>query len=101
MEALINEAFKYVDIIGPHVHEGHYNLLGPDGGFIHPQHWESIVKPDWTITMHMWNMAEPAPEPPKYASFPPPPPPPPLDSDMPLIDLLEEKGKGKKKSSPN
>jgi hypothetical protein len=59
MEELIKQAFLHVDIIGPHVHEGHYDLVGPDGEIIPPQVWETMVQPDWTVTMHMWTMPEP------------------------------------------
>jgi len=31
MEELIKQAFLHVDVIGPHVHDGHYDLVGPDG----------------------------------------------------------------------
>ena len=82
MEDLIRQAFLHVDIIGPHVAEGHYDLVGPNGEIILPQVWETMVEPEWAITMHMW----PMPEPPKVeehpvvdvpAAAPPPPPPPP------------------------
>jgi hypothetical protein len=75
MEELIKQAFLHVDVIGPHVHEGHYDLVGPDGEIILPQVWETMVQPDWAITMHMWPMPEPPPpEPPKDMMYPPPPP---------------------------
>jgi hypothetical protein len=61
MEELIKQAFLHVDIIGPHVHEGHYDLVGPDGEIILPQVWETMIQPDWLITMHMWPMPEPPP----------------------------------------
>lgn len=67
MEELIKQAFLHVDLIGPHVAQGHYDLVGPNGEIILPQVWETMVEPDWTVTMHMW----PMPEPPK----PPDPPP--------------------------
>ncbi|KAF2400547.1 hypothetical protein EJ06DRAFT_434184 [Trichodelitschia bisporula] len=54
METLINQAFLDFDVIDKHVHEGHYDLLGPDGEIILPEVWESVVKPDWAIIMHMW-----------------------------------------------
>jgi hypothetical protein len=74
MEELIKQAFLHVDIIGPHVHQGHYDLVGPDGEIILPQVWETMIQPDWNVTMHMWPMPEPEQAPP-----PPPPPPPPAD----------------------
>lgn len=61
MEYLIQQAFLHVEVIGPHVNEGHYDLVGPNGDIILPQVWESIIEPDWTITMHMWPIPEPPP----------------------------------------
>lgn len=60
MEDLIRQAFLHVDVVGPHVAEGHYDLVGPNGEIILPRIWETVVEPDWTITMHMWPMAEAA-----------------------------------------
>ncbi|XDG05960.1 hypothetical protein ABKA04_005575 [Annulohypoxylon sp. FPYF3050] len=37
MEELIKQAFLHVDIIGPHVQAGHYDLIGPNGEIILPQ----------------------------------------------------------------
>ena len=31
MEELIKQAFVHVDVIGPHVQAGHYDLIGPNG----------------------------------------------------------------------
>src|SRR4051812_13728189 len=61
MEELIKQAFLHVEVIGPHVPQGHYDLVGPDGEIILPQVWETMVQPDWAITMHMWPMPEPPP----------------------------------------
>ena len=58
MEDLIRQAFLHVDVIGPHVVEGHYDLIGPNNGIILPDVWEAVIEPDWTITMHMWPMPE-------------------------------------------
>lgn len=58
MEQLIKQAFLHVDMIGEHVHAGHYDLTGPDGEIILPQVWDTMVKPDWEITMHLWPMEE-------------------------------------------
>ncbi|KAL5350032.1 hypothetical protein ACLOAV_005068 [Pseudogymnoascus australis] len=69
MEDLIKQAFLHVDVIGPHVQDGHYDLIGPNGEIILPQVWETMIEPDWAITMHMW----PMPEPPKPEAPPPPP----------------------------
>jgi hypothetical protein len=59
MEELIKQAFVHVDVIGPHVAEGHYDLIGPNGEIILPQVWETMIEPDWSVTMHMWPMPEP------------------------------------------
>ena len=82
MEDLIRQAFLHVEVIGPHVAEGHYDLVGPNGEIILPQVWETMIEPDWIITMHMWPMPEPPPpkaeEPPPAEPPPPEAPPPPL-----------------------
>ena len=68
MEELIRLVFLHVEIIGTHVAEGRYDLVGPNGDIILPQVWETVVEPDWTVTMHMWPNPEkpsnPEPEPP-------------------------------------
>lgn len=95
MEELIRQAFLHVENIGPHVQEGHYDLLGPNGEIILPQVWETVVEPDWTVTMHMWPMP-PEPEKPKT---------PPIDGEIVNLDDLinlgkKHKGKGAKKLIP-
>lgn len=77
MDYLINQAFLPVPNLGPRVHDGHYDLMGPDGEIILPTVWETTVKPDWQITMTMWPMPSPKPEPvkvehPKPVEMPPP-----------------------------
>ncbi|KAL8703931.1 MAG: hypothetical protein Q9201_002881, partial [Fulgogasparrea decipioides] len=90
MDRLIRQAFLHVEVIGPHVAEGHYDLVGPNGEIILPSVWKNVIEPDWAITMHMWPMPEPPkPEepppdpvvdvPPKDSKDVPPPPPPPPD----------------------
>lgn len=56
MEDLIKQAFLHVDVIGPHVQEGHYDLMGPDGEIILPMIWDKTIQPGWQITMRMWPM---------------------------------------------
>ncbi|KAF7864369.1 hypothetical protein EAF04_006503 [Stromatinia cepivora] len=68
IEELIKSAFLHVDIIGPHVNEGHYDIMNPAGEVILPQLWEDHVQPGWEISMSMWPM--PGPPKPRY---PPPP----------------------------
>lgn len=58
MEGLIRQAFLHVDVIGDHVHQGHYDLTGPDGEIILPQVWDTMIQPDWEVSMHMWPMSE-------------------------------------------
>lgn len=71
MEDLIKQAFLHIEVIGPHVAEGHYDLVGPNGDIILPQVWETVVEPDWTITMHMWPIPEKPAEPEPAAAAPP------------------------------
>ena len=75
MEELIRQAFMHVDVIGPHVAEGHYDLIGHSNEIILPGVWESVIEPDWTITMHMWPMPEPKEEEPPPIEVPEIPPP--------------------------
>lgn len=88
MEDLIRQAFLHVDIIGPHVAEGHYDLIGPNNEIILPGVWETVIEPDWTITMHMW----PMPEPPKEEE------PPPIEVVEVVAPPHPEEGKKKGKS---
>jgi hypothetical protein len=64
MESLIKQSFLHVDVIGPLVQEGAYDLMGPDGSIILPQLWDTMIRPDWEVTMHMWPILEPPPPPP-------------------------------------
>ena len=57
-EHLIKQAFAHVDLIGEQVQRGHYDLMGSDGEIILPQVWESVIQPDWEISMHMWPIEE-------------------------------------------
>ena len=99
MEELIKQAFLHVEIIGPHVAEGHYDLVGPNGEIILPQVWETMVEPDWTITMHMWPMPDPPkpPDPPPAAAAPAAPAPAPAPAAAeggPKIVVVEPKKEG-------
>ncbi|KAL8807497.1 MAG: hypothetical protein Q9182_000662 [Xanthomendoza sp. 2 TL-2023] len=93
MDYLIRQAFLHVEVIGPHVAEGHYDLVGPNGEIILPQVWETVIEPDWTISMHMW----PIPEPP-----PPPPPPeaPPAGADAAVVEVPPKDGEGEAPPAP-
>lgn len=97
MEELIRQAFLHVDVIGPHVAEGHYDLVGPHGEIILPQVWETMIEPDWVITMHMWPIPDPPPkaeEPPAEPAVevPPPPPPPTPPIDAPDVVVVVPEG---------
>ncbi|KAF6783595.1 hypothetical protein CSOJ01_15882 [Colletotrichum sojae] len=59
MEELIKQAFLHVDVIGPHVQEGHYDLIGPSGEIFLPQIWEKLIRPGYTIEMRMWPIDKP------------------------------------------
>ncbi|KAF1815859.1 hypothetical protein P152DRAFT_199828 [Eremomyces bilateralis CBS 781.70] len=100
MEDLIKQAFLHVDVIGPHVHEGHYDLLGPDGVIILPQVWETMIKPDWEITMKLWPMEDPKKKEKELAAHHPFPPGmlPPLPLGMPTIPGSKGKKGSKSKS---
>ncbi|KAK2741466.1 hypothetical protein FQN57_005599 [Myotisia sp. PD_48] len=54
MESLIQQAFLHVETIGQHVMDGHYHLFGPNGEIILPQVWETVVEPDWQVSMQLW-----------------------------------------------
>ena len=56
MKGLIEQAFQHVDVIGQHVQEGRYDLIGPGNEIILPAVWETVIEPDWAITMHMCKM---------------------------------------------
>ncbi|KAI8626242.1 hypothetical protein F5Y19DRAFT_488528 [Xylariaceae sp. FL1651] len=70
MEELIHQAFLHVDVIGPEVLAGHFDLYGPEDVIILPQAWDKIIQPGWNITMKMWPMVPPAGPPPSM--MPPP-----------------------------
>jgi type IV secretory pathway VirB10-like protein len=65
MESLIHQAFLHVEHIDKQVADGHYDLIGPDNEIILPQVWETMVKPDMSISMHMWPPRPVPPEPPR------------------------------------
>jgi hypothetical protein len=56
METLIEQAFAHVDNrkLVDLVKRGHFDLTDPSGSLILPSLWETVVQPDWTVTMHMW-----------------------------------------------
>lgn len=87
MEELIKQAFLQVDVLGPHVQEGHYDLTGPNGEIILPSVWEKVVEPDWAITMTMWPVEKHPLQRHRMPGMPPPmgrhgPPIPPMGARM-------------------
>lgn len=63
MEELIYQAFLNVPSIGPHVSEGHYDLVGRNGDILLPQLWEEVIEPGMKIVMYMWPIPEKPKEP--------------------------------------
>lgn len=55
---MIKQAFLHVEVIGPHVNEGRYDLVDPRGNIVLPSLWEMLVEPNWTVTMHMWPLPD-------------------------------------------
>ncbi|KAL1392315.1 hypothetical protein HDK64DRAFT_296943 [Phyllosticta capitalensis] len=96
MSELIKQAFLHVDVLGQHVHDGHYDLVGPDGDIILPQVWETVVQPGWTVTMHMWPMEEP--EPPPMSPFPGGPPNFPMKHDWIQLGMPPQSGGATRKN---
>ena len=62
MNDLICQAFAHVEPHGQLVVDGNYDLIGPSGEIILPQIWETVLEPDWAITMVMWPIKEVEPQ---------------------------------------
>jgi hypothetical protein len=58
MEELIKQAFMSVEMIGPQVQRGQFDLIGSNGEIILPQVWDKVIQPDSQITMVMWPLAD-------------------------------------------
>ncbi|KAI0187785.1 hypothetical protein F4808DRAFT_468407 [Astrocystis sublimbata] len=95
MKQFIKQMFLHVEIIGPHVQAGHYDIINPRGNFVLPQAWKYSIRPTESYTMHMWPM-EPtqkgvrvlptrAGPPPGKTVHPPPPPPVPTKIPDPMV----------------
>ncbi|KAI1367916.1 hypothetical protein F5Y08DRAFT_297303 [Xylaria arbuscula] len=56
MEKIIKQMFLHVEVIGPHVQAGHYDLLNSRGNIVLPALWELSVKPTDSFYMEMWPM---------------------------------------------
>jgi hypothetical protein len=59
MEELIRQAFLHVKPVGPHIIEGNYDLIDPNGEVILARAWETTVEPGWSISMKMLPMPQP------------------------------------------
>ncbi|CEJ93456.1 hypothetical protein VHEMI09043 [[Torrubiella] hemipterigena] len=57
MDELIKQVFIYQDLHGRQVHEGFYDLLGPDGTIIPPSAWDQVIQPGLPITMSLWSLS--------------------------------------------
>lgn len=55
---LVSQAFLHVEIIGPQVLDGYYDIVSPKGHMILPSVWDEIIEPGWQLSMHMWPMPE-------------------------------------------
>ncbi|KAK2010252.1 hypothetical protein LZ32DRAFT_536333 [Colletotrichum eremochloae] len=60
IEELIKQAFKHVDVVGPHVQEGHYDVI-MCGMIVLPQVWDCWIRPGVMVEMRMWPMDKPCP----------------------------------------
>lgn len=58
-EAILKQAFLFVEILGPLVHQGRYDLVGPDDTLILPVAWEQVIKPGMSIEMRVWHVDVP------------------------------------------
>lgn len=54
MQSLVQQAFRFVEVIGHRVMQGHYDLVGPGDTIILPSVWDMTVKPDWQVRMLLW-----------------------------------------------
>lgn len=66
MEDLVKQAFQHVEVLGPQVQEGHYDLVDSEEEFILPSAWAETIKPGSSITMRMWPMDKLPPPPTQY-----------------------------------
>lgn len=72
MENLIKQAFLHVEVIGPQVQEGHYDLMDSEGQVILPSLWSVTIKPGETVSMRMWpenKLPLPGPSPEQRLNF--------------------------------
>ncbi|KAI0451939.1 hypothetical protein F5B21DRAFT_485137 [Xylaria acuta] len=74
IEDLIKQMFLHVDIIGPHVQAGHYDVLNSRGSIVLPSLWKYSIKPTESYSMAMWVPPGQKPAREKPPGGPPPPP---------------------------
>ncbi|KAF2093732.1 hypothetical protein NA57DRAFT_61435 [Rhizodiscina lignyota] len=98
MKSLIDQAFLHVDVLGPHVHQGRFDLVDSEGQIILPAVWETSIEPGASITMQMW----PVPDMDQRGKKPPPaaPPPPPGVPAPDLDEMLSRLGGSSSKRKP-
>ncbi len=58
MEEVIKQAFAHLDVLGPYVLAGNYDLIGPGEEVILPSTWNFLIRPGWVISMQMTPMKE-------------------------------------------
>ena len=51
---MIKETLLLVPNLNLRVADGEYDLFGPQEEILSPSNWESMIEPDWEITMRMW-----------------------------------------------
>lgn len=52
---LVKSAFVMVDVLGPHVQNEHFDMIGPDGDIILPLTWAARIRPGMAISMQMYD----------------------------------------------
>ncbi|KAI1073919.1 hypothetical protein F5B20DRAFT_565553 [Whalleya microplaca] len=60
MVDLIEQSSHRIEIIGPLIKAGHYDLIAPDGSTILPSVWEQCIEPGWLVSMRLWKDADDA-----------------------------------------
>ncbi len=58
MQTLVRQSFLHVEILGPYVADGLYDLLDSEGTIILPQVWDSVIEPGQTVGMQLWPISD-------------------------------------------
>ena len=53
MQTLIAESFSHIDTISPHIAEGNFDIVGPNGDIIMPGVWDLAVQPGWIVELRI------------------------------------------------